>query len=500
MKSWFLGLLLSVLAWSSLAQVPPSSENEDVLQLIAAEEFDKAAVAAAGLVEILQQASGVPSADLAVAQHNLGYVYLKLGRFEEAEEHLNKSIELREEADRDHGANLVATLSMLARLYSQTNRFNEAHKVLRRAQYITHLNDGVFTLRQLPIVERIIGLNLADKQLLLADQQQRFYYLVNENNYSEDDTRLLPALAKLSDWYRKTAQFQNALGTYEKTITLIENQLGDSNVALAQPLRDLSSLQYVLAECCPAESLDRAVKILTNNPETDTTEKLEATVRLADVQTMVTKDEGAGQIYRRVWQMLSPDKAQEMFNEPKHLGIRRRDIVATAFRIAVESSPGHINRHSRLLSDNPRMIGNPVVDLSSQGKRDREKRANVLIGSPLALCYPQILQLMSKPERQTFAGNYVSMEFSVDKDGRVSDIQVVDSDAPSRVKAYVRNLLNLTRYRPRLENGEPVLAEHVTMRQTFESHDDYVPTDAVQDLSNLATYQGCNMVTVTSYE
>lgn len=493
MKNWLPGILLWLFGWSCLAEVTPASPNREILQLVAVEEFQQAAVVAAELVKEMEQGSAVPSADLAIAHHNLGYIYLKLSRYEEAEKYLNHSIELREKVDSAHSTTLVIALRSLADLYAKTDRHPEALDALRRAQHITHLNDGVFTLQQLPIVDKIIWLNIVGEQTQFADQQQRFYYLINENNYGEDDARLLPALLKLSDWYRKTAQFQEALVTYEKTIELVENQLGNSNVALLRPLRDMSSVLYLLGKCCPVEPLDRVVQILLDNPEVDVAEKLEAIMRLADMQTLAKGEQSAGQFYHRVWQMLKPGKAQEIFREPRRLGISRWNNVITAYRRAAESIPGHINRHRRLVSDDPMVAANPVIDLSTGNQRARKKRRNELIGSPLPLCFPQILHLMNGAEKD-LASFYVSMEFNVDRDGRVSGIKVVDANAPPRVKGYVRHLLNLTRYRPRLDDGQPVLTERVSIRQTFESHEKHNTVDAIQDFSNVATFQGCQML------
>ena len=102
MKNWLPGILLWLFGWSCLAEVTPASPNREILQLVAVEEFQQAAVVAAELVKEMEQGSAVPSADLAIAHHNLGYIYLKLSRYEEAERYLTQSNERRERVDRAH--------------------------------------------------------------------------------------------------------------------------------------------------------------------------------------------------------------------------------------------------------------------------------------------------------------------------------------------------------------------------------------------------------------
>ena len=59
-------------------------------------------------------------------------------------------------------------MSQLGALHYQTQRYAESLELLRRAQHIAHRNHGVYTLKQLSIVDWITKVNLATGQILAA--------------------------------------------------------------------------------------------------------------------------------------------------------------------------------------------------------------------------------------------------------------------------------------------------------------------------------------------
>jgi TonB family protein len=59
----------------------------------------------------------------------------------------------------------------------------------------------------------------------------------------------------------------------------------------------------------------------------------------------------------------------------------------------------------------------------------------------------------------------VELAFTVTRAGQVTDIKVVESNAPKHIEAEAAQDLQSTRYRPRFVNGEPVDTPGVHHRQ-----------------------------------
>ena len=143
-----------------------------------------------------------------------------------------------------------------------------------------------------------------------------------------------------------------------------------------------------------------------------------------------------------------------------------------------------------------------LVILASHPVSDAEDGRNSprgLIGTPLPLCFPQLLDLAKVRGEEQLVDYYVDFDFTVNQDGQVLDVAVVDSNTPPRLGRYVKNLLQRTRFRPRLSEGEPVASEHVELHQTFRTGQgvDH-PSDSPIADSNAAVFQGCQILASAS--
>lgn len=480
----------------------PIDESDQLLRVskamkqhLAADNFQQALPLAEKVVALVQGQKPYQPTHLVSSLHNLAIIQERVGQLSAAEENLNKSISITVDVEGKYSPGLVKPLRYLGRLHYLNQDYAESLAVLRRAQHITHRNDGVYSLDQLIIVDWITSNHLKTNAFSAADVQQRFSYRINEVNFGADDPRMIAAMTKLGNWFRNSGQLADALKIYRKSLRLLEQQGTDSDLQLIEPLRAISSTLYLQGGCCPDEPLDRALNILLNDPGSDEQDRVEALLDLADMLLLKRNGSRAKQLYQKVWRMMASDKvgktSEEFFSKPTRLGISQTDDVVSAFR---KAKKGYSRGKPDVIYLNAPAKHAPVADVD-----DEEKGQRGLIGSPLPLCYPQLLDLAKVTGKEQLANYYMDFDFTVNEDGQVVEIAVVDSNTPPKLGRYVKNMLQRTRFRPRFSEGEPVASKHMGMHQTFTIGQGMnYPSDSPLADSNAAIFQGCQILASTS--
>lgn len=471
--------------------------QEEMQVYLHAGDYDAALQAAMRIIELKERTVAVGSTELAVPLHNLATIQRTLQQFDASERNFTRSIDITAGAEGQYSPMLVTSLSQLGVLHYQTQRYADSLDMLRRAQHIAHRNDGVYTLKQLSIVDWITQVNLATEQFLAADLQQRFAYRINVSNYGESDQRMIPAMSKLGNWLRDTGQYRQALTIYHKALAVTETSLGDMDLKLVSQLRAISATLYLQGRCCADEPLHRALDIVVHEPSTDAADELAAIMHLADMSLLTSKAGKAKKYYKRAWNMLASEdrineEAERLFAAPTRLGVSRVSDVVSAYRQAERRRP----QSAFVKVIVPAQSNSGGVSFSF--KRS-ERRPRGLIGKPLALCYPQVLDLVKLGSKEDLSEYYMDLDFSVSQEGKVANIALVESNTPSRLSRYVKNILRLTRFRPRLQEGEPVVTDNISLRQTFAVvQNTNSDADYPQNVHKTAIMHGCNLLAAAS--
>lgn len=97
-------------------------------------------------------------------------------------------------------AGLDEELVSLGSLLQQSGDYARAQQVFERALHINRVNDGLFNMGQVPIIERTIENHLARGDLVAADAQQEYLLYVQRKNYENRGVDLLPALTRYAEW------------------------------------------------------------------------------------------------------------------------------------------------------------------------------------------------------------------------------------------------------------------------------------------------------------
>ncbi len=337
-------------------------------------------------------------------------------------------------------------------------RHANALDAFKRALHVTRINEGLYTLHQEPIVERMLDSLAAEGLWNDAHRQLDYLYWLNKRNYGASDPRMLPIIERMAVWHLQAYTARLGVRMYKRLLTaqeldakaveIIEGHYGKQDRRLIDVLKRVQLTNYYLATysgepsdedievtisingsapnepneyeriklldlmdssyATGREALERLGGIYRAYPEFDQEARLGAQVALGDWYLVFGKKRKALAVYEDVYRQLeeSDDIGSPWFGEPQPL---------------------------------PEAAGRRTVE---QGDAFDSERGDV---------------------------PYVLASFDVDRWGKVRDIEVLDATGARRdqnsyrIQRWLRN----TRFRPRFERGEPVLTEDLLRRFRF---------------------------------
>lgn len=236
---------------------------------------------------------------------------------------------------------------------------------------------------------------------------------------------------------------------------------------------------------------------MVNDPTSDLGDKFRVLLELADMSLLESDQDKATKLYRRAWEMQELQSRYVVTNRfalPAKLAVSGADDVVNAFRQARDGYRSAGMMRAVLYVDDYVDKAETNQDAAVPVGKAPPKQADKLIGSPLPLCYPQLLDLVKKKSTDSFEDYFMDFDFTVNRKGHVSAVRIVDSNTPIRLGKYVMYMLEKTRFRPRISNGVPVSMDHIHLHQTFTEDMDRHLQASFEFESN-AIFHGCQMLT-----
>ena len=99
---------------------------------------------------------------------------------------------------------LLPELIGLGLLSQEQSRPAESAEVFERALYIIRANDGLYSNRQLPLLDLMIASNTTLQEWKQVAKGYEMMYWLYKRNYAEDDPRQLQTLKRLRRWYMES--------------------------------------------------------------------------------------------------------------------------------------------------------------------------------------------------------------------------------------------------------------------------------------------------------
>jgi hypothetical protein len=363
----------------------------------------------------------------------------------------------------EHGAyypQLSEAMLSLGLSLSAVNEHAEAADTFRSALHISRVNHGLHNLQQLPYLELLIEENRAlDNEEKLYKNYHYLYWLY-KRNYGANDERILPVINRVARWhleaYRDNTDVVSyrhlleARDLYDKAVEIIEQQYGEQDPRLINPLYELALSNYYIA--VQANRLDEA--------------RMD---RSYEVSTRADYYEEESPV----------DRILDSYFAGKKALVRIVDIHANNPELPVESHAMALTYLGdwQILFERPRSAMDRYGEAYSLLTENGADRATIdaIFGSPRRL--PTIPLPDRRRAKQRESGtslpesaSYAIVSFDVLSNGRTRNIRVVEaSPADShRVTRTARRLIAATRFRPRFEDGKPVKTTDVNMKYIID--------------------------------
>lgn len=108
-----------------------------------------------------------------------------------------------EERGGPYGAALSESLIEAANYFESRNDPERAVGLLRRAVHVTRVNEGLYSPRQTPLLERMLAAHIAAGDLDSADEVQEWLFRVRRRNSSPGEKAYIDAAIQYAEWQRR---------------------------------------------------------------------------------------------------------------------------------------------------------------------------------------------------------------------------------------------------------------------------------------------------------
>ena len=387
---------------------------------------------------------------------------------------LEAQIEATASSNGPFSGTLFEPLVQLATLQLDFGLREEGIDTLRRAQNIAHRNEGVYSPRQLEIVETLTTLALQDEAYEEANRSKKFSFFVTQHAYPEGSPEVLNAQREISKWFMYTGQTRRARQYLKEAIDSAEKNGHETlNFRLLE-----NEARLIEGNCCNPKYLIKALEKSDDEVLAET--RHEVYMAIADAYFMGGKSKRAGEYlaqaneitplnsapkaltYRRtLTKPFSEDKDTYRFRDNLPPGARRLERM-TREEVMEES----VTAPQWFLFD-PEKQHQGFSTRDTHETYDKEKRTYAMVGHPILFSEKQLDWLLPIRWKNNKEELRVEVTFNVTETGNLEDIQIAESNAPTKLNRLITKALRKIYYRPALENGIPVETSDVSIVQTF---------------------------------
>ncbi len=422
--------------------------------------FEEALPYAKRVVE-LSEAGDERDYELPIAYNNLGATQYQLSDYAGAERSYRESHELLESTQGISSRRLVVPLAGLGAVYAAQDQHQVAAELYDRALAVSRRADGLFNLKQLPLIKQAADSRYAFSDYGGAEREHLYALKIAEQNYGYGDMRTLPPLLELGVFYEGLREFIAARNMY----------LRARDVALKPGVYD-----------------PQAVKALNGIARTH---RLQYTMDPDTLESQQpTRDEITGEVIGKVYKesRVPPPAADRT-------GLKAAQTALDLLRSVPEPPPALLAETLIELGDWYQATSRPETSLPYYAEAaaifDAQVAADPLAGHPLKA--PRMVfyrpPMSASRGLNTLTGQYIIRKtvfsFLVSEAGEPLDITVVSTNMDDGQLSQSRRAVGKAIYSPRFVDGKAVSTAGVTF--TGEWYEEYDPDDAPPDSKPVST-------------
>jgi TonB family protein len=425
-------LLAASLAFSQAAAAMDDPERVTLYKefrgVFDARNYEAALPLAERLVKATEQQYGPNDLALVNPLVNLGTVRYRLHQYDPALDSYRRSIEILEGKSEKTDRQFIRALHGLGATYHALQRDEEAVTALKRAVDLSRNLDGLFNPEQLVVLRPLITSYSVLGRGEEAGKEEQYAFTIAENTFGHDDVRLLPALDLYARYYESIGRYTTARALHARAIGLSEKAGGRNSSLIVDGLRGVAR-SYRLAYLFGDENLEEA----SANPPSG----------LA----------GGG--------MLNPSSMLRS-GGPSPEGERALK-AALQVLTAKDKPPDYATIGAVLVDLGDWYLTAGANDRALLAYRDAWKQlaqsgSTAVLEKPVQLLYrPPIASTRRTADNaDELDAHTIKVRFTVTPTGELEDVVSASSEASESQTRSVLSAMKKARYRPRLQNGEPV--------------------------------------------
>lgn len=405
-------------------------------------------------------------------------------RGEDIEDYL-ESIANIELEDGPFARDLLEQYLALGEMHQQVNDHEAALEAFGKADYISRINNGLYSEQQFAIVENMIESHLARGEYAEAGDRQRYLLLLHEQHYGDNNVQLVPALEDIGDWNYTMFERQLKL---PNTVFAVGNSGGFGGRPMSPRAMAFGSLYQ------SQMNYWRAINIMLNNGRFRDPQLQELEHKLIETAFLTSNRDGLINnpdfyLSKRTAYTGTRIRRSERPNSPYfftgrsayerlmayHLLTPGTDAVTVAqtlialgdWHLVFDRQGAAINTYKRAHAF---LVANSVPQANIDALLSPRLPAQLPAFTPL----PHSREKFGiAPDAAVDWDGYIDLSFRIGRFGGVEHFEVLATDGPvtKALQSRLRRMLRSTPFRPRFIDGEPARGETVQLRYYFAQLD-----------------------------
>ncbi len=344
---------------------------------------------------------------------------------------------------------LSEQLLSLAANYQARGKHSEAVEAFKRALHVQRINEGLYSMAQVPAMEQMIESQIAIGEWDEAAKRHSHMYWLHQRNFGKDDPRMLPMLEKMSSWHLNAFSLSpvnianhlmSAHHLFAMSIDIIDKHYGKQDMQMIKPLKGLAVSNYYLATL-QAEQSRRAAMVTASSSN-----------NAAQAERKARLDHYILNSYYNGKQAIS--KMIDIYESTEHAD--SSDLIAAHVQLGDWYM---MFDRSNAAMDQYRLAFTKIDSTQSQ-----ESLSDDMFGKPRAL--PDMPLLETQTHNTNEPHDFVLVKFDVTSRGEARNVDILEARPENHVgnRAMVRRSLKTAKFRPRMVAGRAVETKGIVHR------------------------------------
>lgn len=414
-----------------------------------------AAIAAAEQLVVAARAATPPEPLLlAEALSLLGNAQFGARDYVAAEKAFVESVQTVEQHTGTASPKLLDPLRGLGYTLAAAGRHEEAVPPLERALLIDRRSYGLYDIGQQTMLRQLA--ESLSKLGRTSEAERHIMYLLqlSERVYGRRDPRQVPILCFVAGWRADAGDFIGARAIYRHALALVEQKLGEKDLAAVEPLR-------ALAETYTQELYYSTLGLKTQSRERMPTDADGVSNETKPINPRYLGNEGE-KVLERALKILEgqPPSAHDTLVET---------LIQTGDWYQIKHVPEKaLAYYRRAAALSATLSGAKAAAPAATATAAAEPAP---LSFPVRIYYPspsRVSRTALLPADQVDE-RFVEVQFTVTGLGEVSDAKMTGASGTPREISETLSAIRAARFRPKFINGEPVETTGMTNREVFRT-------------------------------